>query len=927
MMTTALEASTDIYEAVVALSRSIAGRSDIESLLTGVGESLRRIVQFDQLSLTLHDFKRDRMQGYLLHEPGTPVDKVVFPVDQHPGGWVWRNQQPLVIASLEACSSAPPGANERPVSVVRAAPPPTATAPKATEAATSAAYNAAYDGFRLGEKALSASERAGREIWYKATAGNGPFHTYVFQQRLSVLIDWYRVLQSPGREDRFKAWGLINDPDCCTPGTTGCPATSLEETYGFDWCRGDDDLLKYVGHSGYRDPACDFKDPQDAKDLANRQDACDLAFGTSTGALGLRKIPNPRFDAEAWRKLNGGKLGTWEGYNRELSRKGEKGYRPGVRDSHLLDGSVEPPFYVGMACGACHISFDPLKPPKDPTHPQWENLIGAVGNQYARFSEIMASGMAKDSPEWQIFAHARPGTVDTSAVPNDQVHNPGTMNAILNTPQRPTFADESIPKWRKTASCEAGAAADSCWCEPGKTGKCWRKSVQKEAVHHILKGGEDSIGVNEAVQRVYLNIGSCSEECWVNHLTDFRQIDPHQRNFGQTPFDIGQCRRDCRNFRAIEDRLDDIVAFLLSGEARAPDLRVAKGMKRPDDLTEWLNRQFGAGAVDKGRALFARNCARCHSTQPDANENTNFYQATAKDATLRADWMGSDQASPASEVGTFECRALHSNHMEGHVWQEYGSDTYRARAADASLQSVSGGGRGYYRNISLLGGWAFAPFMHNNAIGPEVCGRPQAKANDLYLSSYVDANGALLDPAQAPACVPYDPSVEGRFALYKASMEDLLNPKERVRKVSLLDDEINLDVGPRTWDGEQENKIAGLTLTFRKGLPASLFGNFQHKLFFDDLVVAKTRKAQLKAKYVERFGPAKGEKVAQEIQAIADGLALDFGNLSELARAHLDTLKDVYLSCGAETENGGHRFGETLSPEDKKALIAFVATL
>ena len=36
-----------------------------------------------------------------------------------------------------------------------------------------------------------------------------------------------------------------------------------------------------------------------------RQSACDLAFGTSTGALGFRKFPNPRFDAEKWRKING----------------------------------------------------------------------------------------------------------------------------------------------------------------------------------------------------------------------------------------------------------------------------------------------------------------------------------------------------------------------------------------------------------------------------------------------------------------------------------------------------------------------------------------------------------------------------------------------------------------------------------------------
>ena len=97
-----------------------------------------------------------------------------------------------------------------------------------------------------------------------------------------------------------------------------------------------------------------------------------------------------------------------------------------------------------------------------------------------------------------------------------------------------------------------------------------------ETVHHILKGGEDSIGALEAIQRVYFNIGSCAEQCWVNHLTDLRQIDPQQRNFGQTPFDIGQCRRDCPNFRAIEDRLQNIMDFLSSAETNATDLREAR---------------------------------------------------------------------------------------------------------------------------------------------------------------------------------------------------------------------------------------------------------------------------------------------------------------------------------------------------------------
>ena len=99
-------------------------------------------------------------------------------------------------------------------------------------------------------------------------------------------------------------------------------------------------------------------------------------------------------------------------------------------------------------------------------------------------------------------------------------------------------------------------------------------------MHHILKGGGDSIGAKQALQRVYNNIGSCSEQCWVNHLTDLRQLDPLQRGFGQTPMDIGQCRRDCPNFRALEDRLDNLAAFVFSPASDATDLVVARANAR-----------------------------------------------------------------------------------------------------------------------------------------------------------------------------------------------------------------------------------------------------------------------------------------------------------------------------------------------------------
>jgi formate hydrogenlyase transcriptional activator len=92
-----------LYQAVITLSRSIAGRTDLNSLLSGVTESLRRIVRFDHVGLVLHDPNGNAMQGYILNEPGNPVlTSLRLPVDQDPAGWVWLNQQALVISHFES---------------------------------------------------------------------------------------------------------------------------------------------------------------------------------------------------------------------------------------------------------------------------------------------------------------------------------------------------------------------------------------------------------------------------------------------------------------------------------------------------------------------------------------------------------------------------------------------------------------------------------------------------------------------------------------------------------------------------------------------------------------------------------------------------------------------------------------------------------
>ena len=145
--------------------------------------------------------------------------------------------------------------------------------------------------------------------------------------------------------------------------------------------------------------------PVDAKDphKGQRQSACDLAFGTSSGAMGIRKFPNPRFNLEKWKQINGG-LDTWKGFKTEV--------KPDIFHSRLRDGSIEPPFYFGMSCGACHIAFDPTNPPKDPANPKHENIKGAIGNQYSMVTAIMSSGEVSSSPLFRIFNYIRSGTVE-----------------------------------------------------------------------------------------------------------------------------------------------------------------------------------------------------------------------------------------------------------------------------------------------------------------------------------------------------------------------------------------------------------------------------------------------------------------------------------------------------------------------------------
>ena len=344
--------------------------------------------------------------------------------------------------------------------------------------------------------------------------------------------------------------------------------------------------------------------------------------------------------------------------------------------------------------------------------------------------------------------------------------------------------------------------------------------------------------------------------------------------------------------------------------------------------------------VERGRGVFAANCARCHSSQPNPGAATDFTAVDPGDPTLRLDWLGNDEIAPASEIGTHPGRALHSNHMESRVWAEYASLTEQARPADPLRPEVlHGGGRGYYRNVSLLSTWAHAPFMHNNAIGPEICGKPSDPALDFYASPYVDAEGR--PSANPPDCWPFDPSVEGRFKLYVESMQQLLNPDRRIPKMFVLDRDIVIDIAPKV---ELLDRQVGLSLKIPAGFPAVDVNSLRYKDMVQDLVLVGRDPGKFDAKYATLLTAERRAELRDGLMAIRAAL-IQSATISaiELVRDNEDAVvgevQGLTLQVGNDfvqryysnlltlRENDGHRFGEALNGDDKRALVAYLATL
>ena len=286
----------------------------------------------------------------------------------------------------------------------------------------------------------------------------------------------------------------------------------------------------------------------------------------------------------------------------------------------------------------------------------------------------------------------------------------------------------------------------------------------------VLKDGSDSVGVMGALNRVYLNIGTFSEE-WLLHFNALVGGKP------VTPIEISVARRNSAYFVATEAQTFATAEFFL--KTTDPHyLRDAPGGDK--HLTK------DKALLNRGKIVFAENCARCHSSKLPENAagldpngcngkdylgcwdkywawtQTDDFKAKIRPIVLADDFLKDNYLSaefrvPVTLLRTNACSPLATNAIGGNIWDNFSSHSYKDLPSvgditwyhpvtgEAHTYTMPAGGRGYTRPPSLVSLWSSAPFLLNNSVGP----------------------------------FEADPSVDGRMRSFQASIEQMLWPERR----------------------------------------------------------------------------------------------------------------------------------------------------
>jgi hypothetical protein len=390
-----------------------------------------------------------------------------------------------------------------------------------------------------------------------------------------------------------------------------------------------------------------------------------------------------------------------------------------------------------------------------------------VGAQYFWTDRIFFWNDEENNFAWQLFHTYRPGTLDTSLVSSDNIVNPRSMNALYQLLPRLLEAK----RWNKE-TLHGGELNNHQLNDYVKQGPLTQLFQAPDTVWtpRVLKDGSDSVGVMGALNRVYLNIGTFSEE-WLLHFNALVGGKP------VTPIEISVARRNSAYFVATEAQTFATAEFFL--KTTDPHyLRDAPGGDK--HLTK------DKALLNRGKIVFAENCARCHSSKLPENAagldpngcngkdylgcwdkywawtQTDDFKAKIRPIVLADDFLKDNYLSaefrvPVTLLRTNACSPLATNAIGGNIWDNFSSHSYKDLPSvgditwyhpvtgEAHTYTMPAGGRGYTRPPSLVSLWSSAPFLLNNSVGP----------------------------------FEADPSVDGRMRSFQASIEQMLWPERR----------------------------------------------------------------------------------------------------------------------------------------------------
>jgi mono/diheme cytochrome c family protein len=611
------------------------------------------------------------------------------------------------------------------------------------------------------------------------------------------------------------------------------------------------------------------REPGSKYDIDKRLDFA--TYGRSSGVMGLRLFRNPKFDPAKW---------------------DAKRYRDDP--NYYKDPKLERPYRIGMACSFCHVGADPVNPPADPNEPDYANLSDYVGQHYLKIWEVFGHDLPSSNFVKQILLTNPAGSLDTAFIATDYLNNPGTMNAVYNLAGRVSVG---VPE-----KLEGGATdlKNLEWVE-GHAGMV--------LAPRVLKEGADSVGFHGALSRVYLNIGEYWEQ-WTRHFKPLVGIRK------QTPIRVKDAQRLSPAWNWSEQAAPDLAQYLIK-YAQPHKLADAKGGSK------YLN--ASQADLDRGKLVFAQNCARCHSSKrPPSGVDPRspqgqawFEQEVMKPDFLVGNFLGSEERVPITEVGTNAQRAAATNGLKDHIWDNFSSQTYKDLpavgqidvwdpiAGTTSKWTVPSPGRGYYRPASLVSVWSGAPLLHHNVIGKHVHG----VSVDERMEAFNDAITKLLWPEKRGGAQGNKDGADGQStSLWLTTEESWLSVPESYLHTRTLKRLLrnHMVVDPAT--GEKSFAFGPIP----KGTPVNLLANTNLELGG----LGKDR--ELASLLIESV------KVMKSIKN--DNLT---GDAATKRWLESDVVKKLYAlnTCPDFIEDRGHLFGTDLPDADKRALIEFLKTL